>query len=321
MQEKESNDNRSSYTMTGSEEKQAPSCKRPTTTETPVIDSDSDPDTDALPALHFSFRWSLVLLYIAFLAFCNVLIPCLLFYLLETFTPITTKELIGISSAALGLSSCFDAPFRLWRLTRYRREYGPLGSDVWWHLDFVMWTYTFALLVFAFPLAIAPAIAFYDFFLMSTVMLVGPIGLVFFFSLLALKLPCRISSEPIGSIMKPAAFYTVEDVAAVDFKHGREFRAAMHKRYHASPPFRRLMLHQTIYWTFCAVVYCGITAAVTWTSPLNFAFGWVLGQFFLWMGASAVGCVILTKRGLRQERRWWEAERSARRGEKRMSTA
>ncbi|TFK37733.1 hypothetical protein BDQ12DRAFT_723815 [Crucibulum laeve] len=227
----------------------------------------------------------------------------------------TTKEIIGISSAALGLSSCFDAPFRLYRLVKYRRLYGPIGSDVWWHLDFVMWTYTFALLVFAFPLAIAPAIAFYDFFLMSTMMLVGPVGFVFFLSLLRPKTPVRISSEPIGSRMKPAVFYAIEDVAAVDFKHGRAYRRAMHDRrvtsslYHASPPFRQLMQQLTVYWTVAAVVYCGITAAVTWGSPLQFAFGWVLGQFFLWIGVSAAGCVWIVKRGMRREREWWNEQK------------
>jgi len=283
-----------------------------TNTNEKMNEHDNDTLNDhtlALPDLHFSYKWSLIGLYIGFLVLCNVLIPCLLYYLLQIFTPITTKELIGISSAALGISSCFDAPFRLYRLVRHRRTYGPLGSDVWWHLDFVMWTYTFALLVFAFPLAIAPAIAFYNFFLMSTMMLVGPVGVVFIFSLLAShyrwRLPVRCSSEPRGSCMKPAVFYCIEDVAAVDFKHGRKFRKRMHDRYNASPPFRALMTQLTVYWVFCGTVYCGITAAVTWGSPLNFAFGWVLGQFFIWAFVAAVGCYFLARRGLRRERAYW----------------
>jgi len=92
-------------------------------------------------------------------------------------TKLTKKTVIGISSGALGLSSCFDSPLRLYRrkswhnilyitldrqtiptVVRHRRTYGPLGDDVWWHLDFSMWAYTVALLIFAIPLAIAPAI-------------------------------------------------------------------------------------------------------------------------------------------------------------------
>ena len=93
-----------------------------------------------------------------------------------------------------------------------------------------MWTYTLGLLVFAFPLAIAPAIAFYDFFLMSTMMLVGPVVVVFLVSLFAPKLPFLVSSDPKGETMKPAAYYTLEDVGAVDFEGGREWRKNVQAR-------------------------------------------------------------------------------------------
>jgi hypothetical protein len=72
------------------------------------------------------------------------------------------------------------------------------------------------------------------FFLMSTVMLVGPVGIVFFISLFRPTLPFRCSSDPPGERMKPAVFYLIEDVAAVDFQHGRDFRRALHER-HVSP--------------------------------------------------------------------------------------
>ncbi|KAJ3868033.1 hypothetical protein EV359DRAFT_78050 [Lentinula novae-zelandiae] len=270
--------------------------------------NETNDDLLTLPDLHFSYRKTSVALYVAFLIICNVLILCLLFYLLQNFTNITTKELIGISSAALGISSWFDAPFRLFRLVKHARTYGP--TDVWWHLDFVMWTYTFALLVFAFPLAIAPAIAFYNFFLMSTMMLVGPVGVVFLFSLLAYhyqwRLPVRCSSEPVGSLMKPAVFYCLEDVGAVNFMHGRIFRQRVHRRWDASPPFRQLMTELTIYWVISGAIYCGLTAAVTWAATLNFAFGWVLGQFFIWAFVSWVGCHFLARRGLKRERAYWD---------------
>ncbi|KAF8993044.1 hypothetical protein BDQ17DRAFT_1546223 [Cyathus striatus] len=287
--------------------------------QTRTTASSTEPtEKDDLPQLHFTFRWSSVLSYIAFLIFCNLLIPCLLFYLLRNFTSMTEKEVIGISSAALGLSSCFDAPFRLYRLARYRFYYGPLGSDTWWHLDFVMWTYTFALFVFAPPSAIAPAIPLYlnqptnqhppsNFFLMSTPLLVLPIGIVFFYSLLEPILPVRCSSEPSGNPMKPAVFYVVKDVGSVDFKLGRGWRGVMHDRYRVSPSFRSLMRLLTLYWTLSTLVYTGVIAAVTWASPLQFAFGWVLGQFFLWAGVSALGCVWITRRGLRREWIWFEA--------------
>ncbi|KAF8158455.1 hypothetical protein B0H34DRAFT_708927 [Crassisporium funariophilum] len=270
----------------------------------------SQPGHSTFSELHFTYRRTYIALYVAFLLACNVVIPCLLFYLLEEFTKMGPKTLIGISSAALGLSSCFDSPVRLFRLVKHRRVYGPLGSDVWWHLDFSMWTYTFALLVFAIPLAIAPAIPLFNFFLMSTVMLVGPMGLVFFISLFRPKLPLRCSSDRRGEPMKPAVFYVIEDVASVDFKHGRDFRRAFHDRWNSSPPFQRLMYHLTIYWTVSSIIYCGVTAAISWGTPLRFAFGWVLGQLFVWAGVSALGCRLIAKKGLSDEHDWWSRERS-----------
>lgn len=66
---------------------------------------------------------------------------------------------------------------------------------------------------------------------MATVMLVGPVGLVSFVSLFSPVLPIRCSSDAKGTPMKPAVFYAVEDVAAVDFKEGRAYREALNARY------------------------------------------------------------------------------------------
>lgn len=162
-----------------------------------------------------------------------------------------------------------------------------------------------------------------NFFLMSTVMLICPIGLTFFISLLSPKFHVWSSSDPPGTPMKPAVFYCIEDVAAVDFMHGREYRKKIHARcvdrvhldrgallssktrYHASPPFRQLMLHLTVYWTVCSLLYCGVTALVSWLTPLEFAFAWVLGQMFVWGAVCSLGCRFIVKRGLRREREWW----------------
>jgi hypothetical protein len=38
--------------------------------------------------------------------------------------------------------------------------YGPLGNDTWWHLDFVMWAYSFACIIFSIPLAITAPIQY-----------------------------------------------------------------------------------------------------------------------------------------------------------------
>ena len=66
---------------------------------------------------------------------------------------------------------------------------------------------------------------------MATVIFVGPLGVIAFVSLFSPTLPIRCSSDPRGTPMKPAVFYAVEDVAAVDFKEGRAYREALNARY------------------------------------------------------------------------------------------
>ena len=62
------------------------------------------------------------------------------------------------------------------------------------------------------------------------------------------------------------------------------------------------------------LLYIGITAAVTWAAPFNFAFGWVLGQFFIWAAVSAIGSWVLTKWDLAMEGQWWSKQKYAEKG-------
>ena len=85
---------------------------------------------------------------------------------------------------------------------------------------------------FALPLAIAPAVPLYDFFLMSFPMLIGPAALFFLISLMSWScIPFRLSSDPARTPSKPIAFYLIEDVGAVDFGNGKEWRRSMRQRY------------------------------------------------------------------------------------------
>ncbi|KAF8328541.1 uncharacterized protein EI90DRAFT_3064518 [Cantharellus anzutake] len=269
--------------------------------------------SEDLPRLQFEYRWWAVALYIIFLMFCNLLFPCLVFYLIRIYgKKITLRTNIGISSASLGLSSCFDAPFRLYKLVRFRQRYGPLNDDVFWHADFFMWAYTICLFTFAFPLAIAPALnpIALDFFLMSTTLLITPFGVLLLATLIPFRsgVPFWLSSDPpYTTPIKPGILYVTEDIGAVDFTLGRTYRTQIHARYASSPPFRRLMYILTWYFGIACLLFMGITAAVVWGAKggddkprfggsgsqeedLNFRFGWVLGQVFLWVGAVGLGC-------------------------------
>ncbi|GAA5863647.1 hypothetical protein JCM8547_003680 [Rhodosporidiobolus lusitaniae] len=287
-------------------------------------------DPSQPPPLNFKFKLKNPLLYLVFLVICNVVIPCVLYYPLREATDLTDKELIGIGSAALGLSSCFDAPFRMWKLTRHRAKYGPLyypyspdpahepaGKSKlmknmprsWWHLDFFMWTYQAGLFVFAIPLAIAPAIPLYNFFLFSFALLVAPIGIIFALTLKSWhNLPFWMSSDPPRTSTKPAVYYFIEDVGAVDFGHGREWRKRCQARYAASPPFRALMWSQTLFWTVAMVIFVGLTAVVDWVSSLNVAFGVVISLIFMWAIVFGIISYFMVHSALKKELAWWRAE-------------
>ncbi|KJA23287.1 hypothetical protein HYPSUDRAFT_66491 [Hypholoma sublateritium FD-334 SS-4] len=47
--------------------------------------------------------------------------------------------------------------------------------------------------------------------------------------------------------MKHEVFRVIEDVAAVDFQHDRDFGRALHNRWRASPPFQKLRMQLPIY--------------------------------------------------------------------------
>ncbi|KAI5480088.1 hypothetical protein MNV49_001748 [Pseudohyphozyma bogoriensis] len=258
------------------------------------------------PPLEFRFHWLRPSLYFLFLLFCNVLIPCLLYYLLQIYTPLDEQTLVGVSSAALGLSSCFDAPFRLFLLVKHHKKFGPLSSTKWWHLDSFMFAYTICLFVFAFPLAIAPAIPLYDFFLMSPALLIMPMGVILLLSLHSWqRLPFPISSTPPRSPTRPGIYYIAEDLAAVDFGFGRTYRRQLDARYRASPPFRAHIMHLTVFWVIGAFVHFGVTAGLVWGTKFGVAFGASLGWVFVWMIIWGVASYLITKLELAHEYRWW----------------
>ncbi|POY75548.1 hypothetical protein BMF94_1451 [Rhodotorula taiwanensis] len=293
-----------------------------------LLDPDHPPRLDT-----FHFPWKSPVFYLLFLIFCNVAVPCMIYYPANIYTKISDEELIGIGSAALGVSSCFDAPIRVWRLTRHRVKYGPLyypfmvdpahepaGKNrlmkrmpkSWWHMDFMMHTYTIALFFFAIPLAVAPAIPLYSFFLFSFPMLVAPVAIIFALTLKSwTSLPFWMSSDPPRTPTKPGVYYFIEDTGAVDFRHGREWRKRCQARYAASPLFRELMWWQTVLWIVGMAVFIGSVAAVDWTTTLDVGFGVCISLIFPWALIWGLISYAHVHWSLKREHRWWRAHYSS----------
>jgi len=254
-------------------------------------------------------KWS-VLAYALFILMFNLALPCILYYVLKDNTSLSDHALLGISSATLGISSSFDNPFRMWKLWKHRDLYGPLNDEVRWHMDFSMHLYSFALFpIFAIPLAVASSVnpPLHDFFLMSTPMLVAVPGLFFAYSLFRPRNRMWMSSDAPGTTMKPGAFYLFEDIGAVDFRLGKDFRRTLHERYEASPVYRDLMWYMTLWWACGCAFYFAVTAAITWTVRFGIAFGLVLGLLFAWLAVWAILSVIFAQYFHYKEVRWLEA--------------
>jgi len=262
------------------------------------------------PPIHFNLwrekKWNILLYWITII-FCNLALPCIIYYPIRTLTTLSLQDAIGAGSASLGVSAIFEFPVRLWKLWFRRDIYGPLNDDTRWHLDSFMFAYTIAMMVASVPLAVAPALdpPLISFFLMFTAMLVGQMALNMAPTLFKFRTPIWISSDPPGTRIKPAVFYMVEDICAVDAGKGREFRREWNARYDASPPFQRLMYKLTVFWVFGACVYVGVTAAVTFTTTVDFAYAYTLGQLFIWILVWIVLTWIWVHFALKWEHEWW----------------
>ena len=66
--------------------------------------------------------------------------------------------------------------------------------------------------------------------------------------------PFRISSLTRGQTMRPAIYFIVEDIVAVDGDGGTAFRARLNQRYEASPYFRQMLHRLSLFWALPAIV-------------------------------------------------------------------
>jgi hypothetical protein len=146
--------------------------------------------------------------------------------LFNPFLPKSVSSLLSSSKNRLNI-----LPFcTVWKK---RDLYGPLNaSPKKWHMDFTMWLYTLCLGLYAIPLTLCTIILpppVY-FFLLGPSFLLLPAVLVAILSLLQVKSPLWISSDPPGTKMRPTAVVVLEDIGAVDMRWGKDWRRAVRDR-------------------------------------------------------------------------------------------
>jgi hypothetical protein len=241
------------------------------------------------------------------LLFFDLILPCLIYYLLETLTDLDEADVLGIACASLGLGELLELPLRGYHLVRNRESYAPLGQTAKWGFDFFFWWYAIATIVGIVPYVMATDLdyAIEWLFLMSPGLIVGFAVLTAGVSAVPFRLPVRVSSDAKGEKCKPFVYYVIEDFVAVDAHQKRAFREELRVRYEASKGFRIMIWEVNMWWVSGGVLFIGVLAGITWGMSFPVAYGVSLGWLFVWMGVWSWVTFWWVKRALRMEREWF----------------
>jgi hypothetical protein len=170
---------------------------------------------------------------------------------------------------------------RSWRLMKKEHFNRPLGQSSRWKFDILHWAcvITIAAVTALFIVGSAPHIVFLRVLCMPGPAILYSLGGVLFvitmWSLSGRPAPFRISSTPKGGVVHPGVYYFIEDVIAVNANAGRPFREALAARYESSPPFRKMIWKQSLFWSIPSIVLAiPLTAiAVVHSVPATVAYG------------------------------------------------
>jgi hypothetical protein len=203
---------------------------------------------------------------------------------------------------------------RVWKLTQRSPTFRPLNSGRA-GLDVFQWGYFASLILISALISSTLARGDNDHDgheLQTRLMSLPPAVLMFFLATLTLlslllnfldiKLPFRFGSVEAGNALRPAVYYIVEDVVAVDGNGGMEYREAFGERYDFSPVFRSMIRNLSIVWMAAFFLLAGLFAVLAFVLPKAavYAVGWA-GPFPL-AGLLAVWTIFCVKSQLRRER-------------------
>jgi hypothetical protein len=222
---------------------------------------------------------------------------------------------LTLPTAVLGIFTVIAIVERVWKLTRSLPEYRPLNSPRY-ALDIFQWGYFLALVVISALISstIARGDRDQDGHEFQTRLISLPASLLMYLvatlTLLSLalnhlewKLPFRFGSLDAGNAVRPAIFYIVEDIVAVDGDGGMEYRKAFGARYDSSPIFRRMIWNLSVVWMLYFYLFAILFTVLVFVLPVTavYAVGWA-GPFPM-AGLMAVWTIFHIKSELRKERK------------------
>ncbi|KAL0939945.1 uncharacterized protein CTRU02_206555 [Colletotrichum truncatum] len=232
--------------------------------------------------------------------------------------PVETVEsrILGFAIIAFGFGEVYILVVRVYRLIARYEECAPLLSKHWWELDATTWVYTLGLIAALVPFVCSTTV--YEPFVVEWLYLYSP-GFMFmvldaiaFMTLIPIKLPFRINSDPKGERLKPIVYYAAEDFFAVDGAQNREFRKRFVERYKKSMMFRKMILELTLFWIGGCTCYLGYTAAIIWDLEFERAFGTSLGVLFGWIIVWGVTARFWIDWAIKREKKWWKENKAER---------
>jgi len=215
----------------------------------------------------------------------------------------------------LGIFTVIAIVERIWKLTQPSPEFRPLKSPRY-GLDIFQWGYFGALIIISSLISSTLLRDDNDHdcheFQLRLLSMPAPVLMYFLATLTALSillnalgttLPFRFGSMDSGIVVRPAIYYIVEDVVAVDGNGGIEYREAFSARYESSPMFRSMITTLSVVWCLAFFALATWFTILVFTLPVMavYAVGWA-GPFPL-AGLLALWTIYYVKACLREERK------------------
>ncbi|GJC91371.1 hypothetical protein CH63R_01568 [Colletotrichum higginsianum IMI 349063] len=232
--------------------------------------------------------------------------------------PVQTIEsrILGFAIISFGFGEVYILVVRVYRLIARFEECAPLLSKHWLEMDATTWVYTLGLIAALVPFVCSTTV--YEpevvewLYLYSPAFMFMVLDVIAFMTLIPIKIPFRINSDPKGTRLKPIVYYAAEDFFAVDGAQNREFRKKYVERYDKSMMFRKMILELTLFWIGGCTCYIGYVAAMIWNLEFERAFGSTLGVLFGWIIIWGVAARFWIEYAIKREQKWWKQNKAER---------